>query len=199
MAEVLTINQAPTILDIIKPFEPDDGHKGTYLVLRVSGADRRTALKLVNRKYRSWQNWRSTDEDFYRVDELVPDLQVRYGGEARVLRTAMLDVSIIEAGIMVFGQIIGGKQVNSDKWAFATKLAGLRVPLMLAKESAESPWEKLANSIRNTVIQKELTVREVNEDGIEKVTTAKETTIQQNPVQRQLANTIVDQVLEGMN
>jgi hypothetical protein len=193
--------ETPTVLEALRPFEPDDNQKGTFLVLRISGADQKTALKLVNRKYRSWQNWRSTDEDFLRLDDLVPQLQVRFGGEARVLRTAMLDISIIEAGIIVFNKIIvgGGKGVSSDMWAYATKLAGLRVPLMMAKEESGNPWEKLANSIQNTMTQRELTIREVNENGIEKVTTTKETMIQQSPEQRQLVDAIVGQVLRENN
>lgn len=186
-----------TVLEAIVPFEPDDNHKGTFLVLRIAGADSRTALKLIKRKYRSWQNWRATDEDFFRLDEQVPALQTRFGGEARVMRTAMLDISIVEAAIIIFSKIIANEKVNSDMWTYATKLAGLRVPLMLAKEEAGNPWEKLANSIQNTLLQRELSVKEINEHGTEKLVTAKETVIQQSPEQRRLASEIVNQTLLG--
>ena len=196
MTEATVLLEAPTIIDALRPFEVDDNQKGTYLVLRVSGADSRTALKLVNRKYRSWQHWRSTDEDFLRLDDEVPKLQVRFGGEARVLRTAMLDISIIEAGIIVFNKIIvgGGKGVSSDMWAYATKLAGLRVPMMLAKEESGSPWEKLANSIKNTMTQRELTIKEVTENGLERSITAKEISAPSRE-QQNLADSIVGDIL----
>jgi hypothetical protein len=190
----LTIT-ATTVLEAILPFEPDDNHKGTFLVMRVAGADKRTALRLVNRKYRSWQEWRSSDEEFLRLDDSIPALQTRFGGEARVLRTAMLDISIIEAGIIVFHKIIKDEKVNSDMWAYATKLAGLRVPMMRAMDESESPWEKLAASIRNTMTQKELSVKTIDEHGTEQLVTAKETVIHQDPAQLQLANSIVGQVL----
>jgi hypothetical protein len=197
MSETTVAITATTVIEAIVPFEPDDNHKGTFLVLRIAGADNKSALRMVNRKYRSWQNWRSTDEDFLRIDDSIPVLQVRFGGEARVLRTAMLDISIIEAGIIVFGKIISGKPVNSDMWSYATKLAGLRVPLMTAKEDSESPWEKLANQIRNTTLQRELSVKQIDEHGTERITTAKETVVQYNPAQLQLANEIVGQVLNS--
>ena len=192
MTEALLVQQ--TLIDAIKPFEADDNHKGTFLIMRVAGADNRTALRLVNRKYRSWQNWRSTDEDFLRLDDEIPRLQLRFGGEARVLRTALLDISIIEAGIIVFNKIITQKSVTSDMWAYATKLAGLRVPMMMAKEESGSPWEKLAQSIQNTMVQRELTVKEVNENGIERSITAKEISAP-NPAQQKLADSIVEDIL----
>lgn len=192
MTEALLVQQ--TLIDAIKPFEADDNHKGTFLIMRVAGADNRTALRLVNRKYRSWQNWRSTDEDFLRLDDEVPRLQLRFGGEARILRTALLDISIIEAGIIVFNKIITQKSVTSDMWAYATKLAGLRVPMMMAKEESGSPWEKLAQSIQNTMVQRELTVKEVNENGIERSITAKEISAP-NPAQQKLADSIVEDIL----
>jgi len=194
MTESSVVLDAPTLVEMIRPFEADDNHKGTFLVLRVSGADNKTALKLINRKYRSWQHWRSTDEDFLRLDDSVPQLQERFGGQARILRTAMLDISIIEAGIIVFNKIISQKPVSSDMWAYATKLAGLRLPMMLAKEESGSPWEKLANSIKNTMIQRELTIKEVNEHGIEKSITAREIS-QPSTEQRQLADSIVGNIL----
>jgi hypothetical protein len=183
-----------TVIDAIKPFEADDNHKGTFLIMRVAGADNKTALRLVNRKYRSWQNWRSTDEDFLRLDDLIPQMQLRFGGEARVLRTALLDISIIEAGIIVFNKIITQKSVSSDMWAYATKLAGLRVPMMMAKEESGSPWEKLAQSIQNTMTQRELTIKEVNENGIERSITAKEISAP-NREQQRLADSIVGDIL----
>jgi hypothetical protein len=198
MPESTAIIAAPTVLVAITPFEPDDNQKGTFLVLRIAGADNRSALKVINRKYRSWQNWRATDEDFLRLDDQIPALQTRFGGEARVLRTAMLDISIIEAGIIIFSKIIADpKKVSSDMFSYATKLAGLRVPLMRAMEESESPWEKLANQIKNTISQRELSVRETDEHGTERLVTAKETIVQQNPAQVQLANTIVGQVLDS--
>ena len=47
--------QAANVLEAISPFIADDGHKGTFLVLRVSGMEQGTALRVINRKYRSWQ------------------------------------------------------------------------------------------------------------------------------------------------
>jgi hypothetical protein len=194
MTETLMPVMSPTLIDMIKPFEADDNHKGTFLIMRIAGADNKTALKLVNRKYRSWQNWRSTDEDFLRLDDLIPQLQLRFGGEARVLRTALLDISIIEAGIIVFNKIITQKTVSSDMWAYATKLAGLRVPMMMAKEESGSPWEKLAQSIQSTMTQRELTIKEVGENGIERSITAKEIS-PPNQAQQNLADSIVGDIL----
>jgi len=201
MAALNTGIATGSILEAILPFSPDDSHKGTYLVLRIAGADARAALRMVNRKYRTWQDWRSTDEDFYRLDESIPMLRDKFGGEARVLRTAMLDIHIIEAGIMVFRKIMEKEKVSSDMWAYATKLAGLRVPLMKAAEESGNPWERLANSIHNAVSQRELSVREIDENGVEKIVTAKETQLIHGPTseQTQLASTIVEQVLSGIN
>jgi hypothetical protein len=80
-------------------------------------------------------------------------------------------------------------------WTYATKLAGLRVPLMMAKEESSSPWEKLANSIQNTISQRELTVKEIGNNGVEKSVTATETIIAPNREQKQLASTIINQIL----
>lgn len=188
-----------SILEAILPFEPDDGQKGTFLVLRVAGMVRAMALKLVNRKYRSWQHWRSTDEDFYRLDEAIPQLANKFAGEARVIRTALLDISIIETGVYVFGRILKKEAVSSDMWAYATKLAGLRMPMMGAKEDSSSPWERLANSIHNTMATRELSVKEVDMYGREKMVTAREVvgvgTIQPSLEQKQMAQEIVGQIL----
>ena len=199
-----------TVLDAIKPFQADDGHKGTFIILRVAGVDKALALRLINRKVRSWKNWRSTDEDFYRLDEQVPELADKFGGEARVVRTALLDISIIETGIFVFKKILTDEKVGSDMWTYVTKLAGIRIPMMRAKEESTSPWERLANSIKNTM-NRELTVREVDVYGVEsgvthrteKSITARET-VELGPVdidpepsfeQRQMASGIVEQML----
>jgi hypothetical protein len=185
-----------TIIDAIKPFQPDDGHKGTFIVLRVAGMEQGTALHLVNRKFRSWQNWRATDEDFRTLDDAIPELTVKYSGEARVIRTALLDIHIIETGIQVFHQILHKEAVSSDKWAFAAKLAGLRIPIMGAKEESGSPWERLANAIQTTVSQKELGMKETNLiTGMERTVIAKEVTIIPSEQQRLVASGIVEQML----
>jgi len=192
-------NPVTNVLEAIKPFEADDGHKGTFLILRIAGLNQGLALRIVKRKYRSWQNWRATDEDFYRIDEAMPMLTERFGGEARVVRTALLDISIVEAGIQVFGKILDMQPVSSDMWTYVTRLAGLRIPMMGAKEEAGSPWERLANSIKNTMTQRELTVKEVDVYGVEKSITAREIAVQPSAEQRQMASDIVGQILADTN
>ncbi len=182
-----------SILDMLQPFEPDDGQKGSFLVLRIAGIDRSMALRLINRKYRSWQNWRATDNDFQRLDAQIPELIHRFGGEARVMRTALLDIHIVEAGIGVFRNILENKKVTDGMWAYAAKLAGLRIPMMGAERESGSPWERLANSIQNTMNQKELSIRQ-DADG-SKTVTAREITVLPSAEQRQVASGIVEQML----
>lgn len=182
------------VLGAIEPFMADDGHKGTFLVMRIAGLEQTTALRVIRRKYRSIQNWRATDEDFKRVDDNISVLSQQFGGEARVLRTALLDISIVETGIMVFRRILSKQQVSSDMFAYATKLAGLRMPMMGAKTESASPWERLANAIKTTVNQKELTLSQAV-DGTQSIT-AKETIIEPSLEQRQMANEVVQRALQ---
>lgn len=186
--------QVSNVLEAIKPFIADDGHKGTFLVMRIAGLEQTTALRIIKRKYRSIQNWRSVDPDFKRVDDAIPVLMQRFGGEARVMRTALLDISIIEAGVSVFRRILSSQPVSDSMWAYATKLAGLRVPMMGAKVEGGSPWENLANAIKTTIVQKELVVRE-EPDGSRSVM-AKETVIEPSAEQRQIASDIVQRMIE---
>ncbi len=182
------------VLEAIRPFQADDGHKGSFLVLRIAGLGQGTALRIINRKYRSWQNWRATDEDFKRIDEELPVYHEKFGGEARVLRTALLDISIIEAGIGVFKRILNKQQISSDMWTYATRLAGLRVPMMVAAGQSDSPWERLANSIKHTVSQRELVVKE--EPNGTKSVTAREIVIEPSAEQKQVASDIVEKMIQ---
>lgn len=184
------------VLEAIQPFQADDGHKGTFLVLRIAGLEQGAALKVVNRKYRSWQNWRSTDADFCRIDTVIPDLNSQFGGEARVIRTALLDVTVIEAGISVVSRIIKKQPMTSDMWNFASRITGLRIPMMKAREESESPWEQMANAIKNTVKQRELTVSEAP-NGTKSIT-AKEVIIQPSAEQRQVATDIVQKIIDNV-
>lgn len=185
----------PNVIEAIKPFDPDDGHKGTFLVIRIAGVEQGTALRIVNRKYRSWQNWRATDEDFYRIDEALPALALRFGGEARVMRTALLDSSIIEAGILIFRRILRKESVSGNEWIYVTRLAGIRMPVIGAGQETGNPWERLANAIQNTATQRELTVKQTDIYGTEKSITAREIPIEPSPEQRQMASDIVGQML----
>jgi len=196
VAEVETAIASPisNVLEAIEPFTADDGHKGTFLVLRIAGLEQGSALRIISRKYRSWQNWRSTDEDFKRVDEQIPALTRLFGGEARVLRTALLDISIIEAGVGIFKRILSKQAMTEGQWSYAVKMAGLRVPMMGAKVEGGSPWERLANSIKNTMSQRELTIRE-EPNGSHSVT-ARETIIQPSPEQQQITNDIVQNMIK---
>lgn len=186
--------EVSNVIEAISPFQADDSHKGTFLVMRIAGLEQTTALRIIKRKYRSIQNWRSVDEDFRRVDDAIPVLMQRFGGEARVMRTALLDISIIEAGVSVFKRILSSQPVSDSMWAYATKLAGLRVPMMGAKDESGSPWESLANAIQHTMVQKELTVRQ-EPDGSRSVT-AKELVIEPSAEQRRIANDIVQRMIE---
>ena len=121
-------------IEAIVPFQPDDGHKGTFLILRMAGLEQSLALKVIKRKYRSILNWRTIDADFKRVDDMMPVLNQRFGGEARVMRTSLLDISIVETGIAVFRKILHQQPVKDGEWAYAVKMAGLRVPLMGAEQ-----------------------------------------------------------------
>lgn len=182
------------VLEILQPFQADDGHKGTFLILRIAGLEQRMALRLVNRKYRSWQNWRTTDESFKLIDDALPVLARRFGGEARVIRTALLDISIIETGISIFRRVINKQPLTDGMWAYAVKMAGLRVPMMGAPQDSSSPWERLANSIKSTLAQRELTV--IQEPDGTKSITARETIVEPSPEQRQTANDIVQRMIQ---
>lgn len=182
-----------TVLEIIQPFQADDGHKGTFLILRIAGLGQGLALRLINRKYRTWQNWHSTDEDFRRIDDEVPVLIPRFGGEARVIRTALLDISIVEAGIGIFRRILNKQAITDGMWSYAVKMAGLRVPMMGAQQETGSPWEKLANAIQHTLAQRELTYME--EPSGMRTITAKEIVIEPSPEQKRMASEIVQQIL----
>lgn len=184
-----------SVLEAIHPFQADDSHKGTFLLLRIAGLEQGMALRLVRRKYRSWQNWRATDEDFRRLEEQIPALAQRFGGEARVVRTALLDISIVETGISIFKQILNQKQITDGQWTYAVKMAGLRVPMMGVNQNTGSPWERLANSIKNTLNQKELIYSQAP-DGTKSIT-AKETIIEPSAEQKALSNGIVQQMLES--
>ena len=194
-ASIKTVEAEPatTVLDAIKPFVADDNHKGTFLILRIAGLEQATALRLVRRKYRSVIHWRATDEDFKRVDEQVPALTQRFGGEARVLRTALLDISIVEAGIGVFKRILTKQLLTDGMWAYATKMAGLRMPMMGAQQEVGSPWERLANSIKTTMAQRELVV--IDQPNGTRSVSAKEVVIEPSPEQRQMANDIVKRMI----
>jgi hypothetical protein len=182
------------VLDAIQPFSADDGHKGTFILLRIAGMEQGTALKVVNRKFRSWQNWRATYPDFKRLDEQIPALNAKFGGEARVVRTAMLDTAIIEAGLGIFTKILTGRPISDGMWAYATKLAAMRVPVMGAAKEAGNAWERLANSIKSTMSQRELIVTDTGE---ERSIVAREVVIQPSPEQRKLAADIISQALSG--
>ena len=184
------------VLEAIEPFMPDDGHKGTFLVMRIAGLEQATALRIIRRKYRSIQNWRATDEDFKRVDDNISALGPRFGGEARVIRTALLDVSIVEAGIGIFKRILNKQPIRDGEWAYATKMAGLRVPMMGAREESVSPWERIANAIKNTMAQRELVVAQAP-DGTQSIT-AKEMIIEPSAEQKQMASDIVRRTMAQM-
>ena len=192
MEQALTV---PNVIEAIKPFDPDDGHKGTFLVIRIAGVEQGTALKIIKRKYRSWQNWRATDEDFYRIDEALPALALRFGGEARVMRTALLDSSIIEAGISIFRKVLRKVAVSGNEWIYITRLAGIRMPLIGAGQESGNPWERLANAIQNTTTQRELTLKQVDIHGTEKSVTVREVPVEPSPEQRRMASDIVGQML----
>jgi len=181
------------VLEALKPFSPDDGHKGTFLVMRIAGLEQGTALRLVNRKYRTYLEWKATDPYFKAIDEALPDLAPKFGGEARVIRTALLDISIIETGVSIFRRILRKEPISEGMWSYAVKMAGLRVPMMGRQESSGSPWERLANSIKSTLEQRDLVVRE-ELDGSRSVT-ARETVIRPSPEQEQVTNDVVQSIL----
>ena len=56
-----------------------------------------------------------------------------------MVRTALLDVSIVEAGIGIFRRILNKQPLKDGEWAYAVKMAGLRVPLMGDTNNAENP------------------------------------------------------------
>jgi hypothetical protein len=190
------VAQVPTsVLEAMKPFDPNDGTKGTFLVMRIAGLEQGTALKLVNRKYRTYLEWKSSDPYFKALDEQLPDLTAKFGGEARVIRTALLDIEIIESGIMIFRKILKKEPMSDGMWSYAVKMAGIRLPMMLSKSEAGSPWERLANSIKSTLEQRDITVRE-ELDGSRSIM-ASETIIRPTEEQTQLASDIVRGILQG--
>lgn len=183
-----------TVIEAVDPFQIDDGHKGTFLVLRIAGLEQGTALKVINRKYRSWQNWRALDPDFRRLDDQISPLAQKFGGEARVLRTALLDISIVEAGIGIFRKILTKQPMSDGMWAYAVKMAGLRMPMMGAEKEIGNPWERLANAIKSTIVQKELTVSQAP-NGTKSVT-AKETILEPSTEQRQMTSDIIQNAIQ---
>lgn len=204
MAEAL-IEEEPTtevaepitnVLEAIWPFQADDGHKGSFLIMRIAGLEQGTVLRIVKRKYRSLQNWRATDPNFARLESAIPALSQRFGGEARVVRTALLDISIVETGIHIFRKILGQQPVSSDMWTYAVKLAGLRMPMMGAATESGSPWERLANAISTTMSQRELSVKKVDVFGVEESVTARETVLVPSAEQRQIASDVVRRMME---
>ncbi len=185
--------QSSNILEAIRPFIADDGLMGTYLVLRIAGLDKTSALKNVGRKYRTWQNWRTIDPDFRRLDDMVPQLTNVYANQARIIRASLLDASIVETGIKVFRDILNGTQIADGAWSYAAKMAAMRVPVMFVGGPGESSWEKLSKAIGPLVQQREVTVRE--EVGGIKTVTAKEILVE-STMSRQAAE-IVKAILEG--
>jgi len=194
MEQTAVAEPVTSIIDILQPFQADDGHKGTFLILRIAGLEQRTALRLVNRKFRSWQNWRATDENFKLIDDAIPALTQRFGGEARVIRTALLDISIVETGISIFRRILYKQPITEGQWSYAVKMAGLRVPMMRAQQESGSPWERLANSIKSTLAQREMTL--IQEPDGTKSITAKEIIVEPSPEQRQVADDIVQRMIQ---
>lgn len=198
------VQVAGNVIEAIRPFQPDDGHKGTFLVLRIAGLERSSALKLVKRGLRCWKAWRDLDPDFNRIEEQLPVLCEKFGGEARVLRTAMLDISIIETGNSIFQRVFSGQVVNDSMWAYVTKLAGIRLPMIAVASESGNTWEKLANSIKRTLgtdrdlsaKQRQLTVSEMTPDGTERTVTAKETVIIR-PEHRNIMDSVIDQVMNS--
>jgi len=184
--------QPANVLEAIKPFKPDDSLKGTFLVLRIAGMERATALRQVHRSFNSYKHWRNIDKDFRRVDDSIPVFAGKFAGEARVVRTALLDISIIEAAIMVFREILTGKPVSGDKWNYAMKIAGIRMPVMDGREKSASPWESMANAIKNTLVQKELVVESITADSAKRITAREIPLEQTNP----LLDKIVQNTLE---
>ena len=107
----------------------------------------------------------------------------------------MLDTAIIEAGLGIFTKILMGKQVSENMWTYATKLAGIRMPVMGAIQETGTAWERLANTIKNTVSQRELVVTET---AGERTIVARETRMTEpSPEQRKMAADIVAQSLSG--
>lgn len=189
-----TVSETETdIMEIIHPYQPDDGHKGTFFILRIAGMEQGTALRLINRKYRSWQNWRATDVDFKRIDEMIPVLARRFGGEARVMRTALLDIHIVETGIGIFRRILHKQPVTDGMWAYAVKMAGLRVPMMVGHQDSNNPWQSLANSIKTTMASRDVLITQ-EPDGTQHIR-AREVVIEPSPEQKQTANSIVQEML----
>ena len=167
---------ASNLLEALQPFLPDDSCKGTYLLLRIAGVEESTALRISHHKARTLKGWRSTDVHFRTLDNAISILAQRFGGEARVIRSALLDIYIIETGISIFRKITNDQPVTDHMWSYATKLAGLRIPLMDARTEAGDSWQRLADSVRNTLAQREITVTQDWGDGKESIT-AKETVV----------------------
>ena len=205
MAETAVADPVTNVIEALSPFRPDDGHKGTFLLLRIAGLEQATALRLIQRKTRTLNEWRIVDADFARIDNMVSILSKRFGGEARVMRTALLDVSIVEAGIIIFRKVLTKQKMTEGEWTYATRMAGLRVPMMGAREEAGSPWERLANAIKTTLGQAEpigvqrvaLTMIE-QPDGTKSVI-AEETSLTPNPEQQQVVNEIVRKMMDKAN
>jgi len=180
---VAEVSVSTTLIEALVPFCVDDGHKGTYFVLRIAGLSRASALKTVNRKVRAWKDWYANDPDFKRLEIEIPQLANTYANQAKILRAAMLDAILVETGIKILNDVLAAHTIPDAAWAFISKLAALRMPVMFdTDKKGDDVWAKMANSLKTIVAQREIKV-----DAVSQTITARESQFQIRPQDTNLA------------
>jgi hypothetical protein len=153
-----------TILQVLHPFSPMDGHKGTYLMLLIAGVSPTAAQKLVKRKYRCIQEWRLRDADFQRIESNMEIMSPQYSNQARVLRAAMLDAGVVETANLVITKYLSGEQLTDGEWQLLTKVVQLRMPQLFSSGGqTEDSWMKLAKLMEPLVATKTVQVQQSRE------------------------------------
>lgn len=167
-----------SIMEILRPYEPDDNHMGTYLVLRIAGTGSYDSIKTVKRKPRMISDWRMRYAPFKKIDNHMEELQRKYGNQAKVLRAVMLDQKMVELGIQLFDSVIRDPHSMGDnQWAYLIQVLKLRMPGMVTTSPTDDKsgfWAKLPGMIKGITAQREITVRE--EPNGARSLTARETT-----------------------
>jgi len=171
-----------TIVDMLKPFSPYDGGKGTFLTLLFGGLDQSDAIKAVHRKQRTLSLWRTTDRDFERIEGLTRHVPPTIVSQARVLRAGRLDISLIESANVLLERVIRGEPIPEASWGYLSRMASLRIPLMLEVGGAKQndSWERLTRILTPIITQKEARVEKRLDGGT--TLTLKESTVDMSKI-----------------
>jgi len=162
MKQTAVVEVGESLIHAIAPFVPDDGSKGTYLTLLIGGMDPAPAMKAVGRKARTLSLWRTTDPDFERLEKIVKHFPPDLAAQARVLRASKMDLGLVEVTNSLIARAIRHEHIPDASWAFLSKMASMRIPLMLDHASGTSSWDKLTQVLQPVFTQRELKVENTN-------------------------------------